>query len=153
MFTNIEEKISQLESTKITLKKKIEICNDVKTELKKFEKIMEQSDISDNKEIVTIDNIDDVMLQIDQEIGNINNQLIDSDFFVKLISLKNKILSCKDFLENSNDLEIFISDENNLSNITNKIKTQILVEQINNSSSESSEESPKSLDSPKSDEF
>lgn len=132
MFAGIEKQLKQLESNKISLKKKNEICQEVELSLRNIDQLVSQS-LTGNKENVdvNIDNVDQIMDDLAADLDEMKEQFEMTVDLEKLVEIKQKIQACKEFFSGAGDLTICIAnDEGILTDITKKIKDGILIQQL-----------------------
>lgn len=132
MFATIEKQLKQLESNKVSLKRKMEICQEVETSLKAIDRLVSQSlSGGSGGTEVDIDTIDSVMEQLNTDLSAFREEFETTMDLAKMVELKQKIQACKEFFNDTGDLTISLADdEGALTDITKKIKDGMLIQQI-----------------------
>lgn len=143
MLANIQKQIKLLESKSTPLKEKLDAHLIAKTELETIDKLLDNLNNNNNKSVqINYNNIDDILDNVTNQVEKLNPINITKDDLKNLMEIKSNILACKEFIDNSKNVNIFVSENNgNLNNITNKIKNNLLINTVYNQNSESGSDS------------
>lgn len=125
---NIDKIISSIDSAK-TMKEKrnlVDQLNSIKSELIS---IIDFDYTNENNLEVNIDNVDSIIDQLSKNLSSIKTSTIDIELKKNIITIKNNIESCLNFL-NSSKAQFFCEDNGEISDITDKIKKQFTINKV-----------------------
>lgn len=131
MFQQIDFNLKLIETSKTPLKKKLDACKEIEEEIKRLNKLFDKPKKSKSKHDINVDNIDEEIEKIFEELNEVRDEIDELSDIESLLLIKDKILECKKYIDTSNDLKILtVDNKGELTNITDKIKDQLLIEQI-----------------------
>lgn len=134
MFKFIETQINTIKNNDIQLDDRINAYKKANTKLKKIKEEIETFPTTEIE--VNENNLDEVISDVSQTIGDLDINTIRLNDLKKLLALKAKIEGCKKFLSDGKLTKVFVHDkEGSINEITEKIKSGLFIEQIKTSSS------------------
>lgn len=129
MFKFIDKQIEKINDEKQPLSEKLTSFEKAQQKMLKIKDVLLSP--SDDLDNVTIDNIDSQIDDITNALETLSTDDMRIEDLKKFMQLGKQIELCKKFISDENMVNIFVVDKNNSSTeITNKIKDGLFIEQI-----------------------
>lgn len=140
MLSNISNNFKILESKNSSFQAKMDSYNLIKKDLDEVEIMFDNLNnvkIKSNYPNINSTNIDEILDNLSIKIKEINNLDIDKQNLIKILVIKNDLIKCKEFIDETKNVNILVSEEDgSLNDITKKIKDNLLINNIVDESSE-----------------
>ncbi len=129
MFSFLDTQLATLKNNDESLDNKLKAHKKATLKLEKIKSILMNPDAEEIK--IDENNLDETLTSITHVLEDIDIDAMKTEDLKKIISIRTKIENCKKFLSEKQIVKVFIHDkEQNIEEITHKMKEGLFIEQI-----------------------